>query len=124
MEIVLFIVIFITFMLGRSLSPKKSKIQRATFVLNKNEAAKNYVFTDRLPDAGERISLLGLSDEDFFNRVVVTWNGLVCTNNPVSVQSNSECEFDVARSSARPWELLFSSEDRADEGDVIQVMVL
>lgn len=101
--------------------------RRVIFVLTEGEGNDNYVFAQRLPEVGGFINIESMTDKEFFNKVSITWNGLVCANNPVSVESNNseDFEFDVSRQIDKPWNLLFNTREEAgcSEGDIVQVVV-
>lgn len=98
----------------------KRAAQKAVFILNETEALGGYVFTDRLPDFGERISIKDFTDKEFFNRVTIV-GGVVYANNEKSVSDRADIDLDVARKAGELEKILFAEELAV--GDMIQVIV-
>jgi hypothetical protein len=98
----------------------KRAAQKAVFILNETEALGGYVFTDRLPDFGGRISIKDLTDEEFFNRVTVV-GVVVYANNEKSVFDRADIDLDVARKRGELEKILFAEELAV--GDMIQVII-
>jgi hypothetical protein len=104
----------------REKSKPAASRRRAVYFFTDEEARENCINTKRIPDVGGPIDIKSMSDEEFFNRVVVS-SSIIYGNNPVSVSSRDELDMDVGRKAGEPWKLIFVEE--MGIGDIIQIIV-
>jgi len=114
----------IIYLLDKYIIKSPPNVQKGVFIVRGSEANGNWIFVERIPEAGGFISFRDMTDQEFINKVVVIRNGNVCTNNHTSVehQGSDNFEFDVARRKNRPWELFFSR-NMLERNDVVQVII-
>ena len=115
--LVIILVIWIAF---REESEPAASRRRAVYFFTDEEARENCINTKRIPDVGGPIDIKSMSDEEFFNRVIVS-SSIIYGNNPVSVSSRDELDMDVGRKAGEPWKLIFVEE--MGIGDIIQIIV-
>lgn len=111
-------IVVILYLLLRPSEPSIRKVSRAVFVVNAEEAAGNFVITNRTPDAGKKIDIAYMTDEQF-NKTFVYFCGMMCVNDLKPVGKREDIKCDVARKMGEPWKIIFA--ENLSEGDVIQI---